>query len=75
MPKIAPIPTRTFEKFLTKVGCTFAGQHGDHRKWRRTGLARPVIVPVRKELPVFIISNNLRILGISHETYLKLMGK
>lgn len=75
MPKIAPIPWQTFEKFLLHVGCTFKRQKGDHRVYWRAGLNRPVILPTYGSLPVFIIRNNLRTLGIDHNTYLEVLKK
>jgi hypothetical protein len=48
---------------------------GDHRKYRKPGILRPLIIPREKELPQFIILNNLRTLGISREEYLSKMGK
>ncbi len=66
--RIVPIGWRQFEKFLRHVGCIYVGQEGSHRKWRRQGLTRPIIVP-RRLLTVSLIRNNLRTLGISHEEY------
>ena len=36
---------------------------------------RPVIFPEDKEIPVFIIRNNLRTLGINHNEYLSILDK
>jgi hypothetical protein len=41
----------------------------------RANLARSVIVPLSKELPEFVVSNNLRTAGISHKDYLVLLGE
>jgi predicted RNA binding protein YcfA (HicA-like mRNA interferase family) len=73
MAKLGKVSWQKFEKFLLKVGCEFIKQEGDHRKYRRPGLLRPVIIPRDKELPAFIIQNNLRTLGISKEEYQKIM--
>lgn len=40
----------------------------------KKGLIRPIIIPAIKDIPVFIIHNNLRLLGISHEEYLKIIS-
>jgi predicted RNA binding protein YcfA (HicA-like mRNA interferase family) len=48
---------------------------GDHVVLYKDGLARPVIVPLRKELPEFVVSNNLRTAGISRKDYLVLLGR
>lgn len=73
MAKLAPIHWRRFEKFLLFVGCRFVREKGDHRVYWRIGLLRPVIVPRDTQLPIFIIRNNLRVLGISVEEYLKIL--
>ena len=71
MAGITPIHHREFEKFLLKIGCQFVRQRGDHRIYWRDGLKRPVVVPTYKALPIFIIKNNLRIVDISTEEYLR----
>ncbi len=58
-----------FEKFLLAMGCELKGQEASHRKYKKAGILRPIIVPCRKELPDFIILNNLRTLGISREYF------
>ena len=73
MAKLAPIHWRRFEKFLLYAGCTFSREKGDHRIYVRDGMIRPVVVPRDTQLPVFIIRNNLRVLGVSVEEYLKIL--
>jgi predicted RNA binding protein YcfA (HicA-like mRNA interferase family) len=75
MPHIAPISWKDFEKFLLYIDCTFERQKGDHRVYSKAGLKRPIILPTYKSLPVFIIRNNLRTLGISHEEYFEILKK
>ena len=48
---------------------------GDHVVLTREGMARPVIVPLYKALPDFVVSNNLRTAGISRKEYLVLLGR
>jgi len=75
MPRVAPIKRREFEKFLEYVGCKFKRQKGDHLIWDRSNLKRPVVFPKDKEIPVFIIRNNLRTLGLSVDEYLEILKK
>lgn len=70
---IRPVSYQRFERFLKAVGCQFVHQRGGHRKWNRTDLNRPIIIPAERELPVFIILNALRVLKISHDEYLKIV--
>ena len=73
MPKLKPIHYKKFEKFLIKQGCRFIRQKGDHRVYYKNGLLRPLVIPAVKEIPVFVIRNNLRILGIEVKEYLKII--
>lgn len=75
MPRLTPIPRRRFEKFLEYVGCGYKRQKGDHLIWDRSDLKRPVVFPKDREIPVFIIRNNLRTLGLSPEEYLEILKK
>lgn len=73
--RLAPIHYKKFEKFLFFVGCHFKREKGDHRIYWREDLKRPVVIPRDKELPIFIIRNNLRILGIKREEYLEILKR
>ena len=73
MLRLTSIHWRKFEKFLLFVGCNFKREKGDHRIYWREDLKRPVVIPRDNELPVFIVRNNLRILGISPEEYLEIL--
>lgn len=75
MPALKPINWKKFEKFVLYVGCHFERKRGDHRVYQREDLKRPVIFPEDEEIPVFIIRNNLRTLGISHNEYLAILEK
>jgi predicted RNA binding protein YcfA (HicA-like mRNA interferase family) len=75
MSRVAPISWKRFEKFLLFVGCQFKREKGDHRIYWRADLKRPIVVPRDAALPIFIIRNNLRILNISFEEYLKILGR
>jgi len=74
MPKITALKWKEFEKFLLLVGCRFVRQKGSHRIYEKDGLSRPIVLPVYKSLPIFVIKNNLRILNISPEKYLKIIN-
>lgn len=69
MDKVGKVSWRRFEKFLLAIGCEFKSQEGSHRKYKKPGLLRPIIIPCDDELPPFIISNNLRTLGLSKDQF------
>lgn len=75
MPGLSPISKRKFEKFLTFVGCQLKRTKGDHYVYWRAGLKRPVIITTDREVPIFIIRNNLRTLGLSVDQYLEVLKK
>jgi predicted RNA binding protein YcfA (HicA-like mRNA interferase family) len=75
MSGLRPIHWKRFEKFLLAVGCEFKREKGDHRIYTKRGLARPVVIPRDTQLPVFILRNNLRVLGVDVEDYLKILKK
>ena len=73
MPKISPISWKKFDKFSVFVGCKLSRQKGDHLIYIRKDLIRPVVIPKENSIPIFVIRNNLRILNISHDEYLKIL--
>ena len=73
MSGIRSISWKKFEKFILFVGCYFERERGDHRIYWRDGLKRPIVFPKNKNLPVFIIRNNLRTLGMSVEEYIEIL--
>lgn len=75
MGKLAPIHWKKFEKFLFLVGCELKRTKGDHRIYWRVGLKRPIVIPTDAQLPVFVVRNNLRELGISPQEYLELLKR
>ncbi|MBI4668223.1 MAG: type II toxin-antitoxin system HicA family toxin [Elusimicrobia bacterium] len=75
MPRIFPVHWRKFEKFVLHLGCRYLRTAGDHIFYSRSDLKRPVVFPKLSDIPVFIIKNNLKTLGISRDAYLKLLEK
>jgi len=75
MARLVAVNWKKFEKFLLYIGCRFTREKGDYRVYWRNGLKRPVVVPRDGDLPVFIIRNNLRILGISPEEYIEILER
>jgi len=73
MAKLTPIKRDKFEAFLRLIGCTLKRIKGDHLIYYRTGLKRPVVITADREVPVFIIRNNLRTLEMSPEEYINII--
>lgn len=75
MPKKLLVTWKRFEKFLIFVGCTFEREKGDHRIWGRGNLVRPIVFPRVNPLPLFIVRNNLRVLGMSWQEFEEIWKK
>lgn len=73
MPKITPIDSKTLGKIFLSKGFILSRIEGDHFVYTKPDCPRPVIIPKRKDVPVFIIKNNLRTAGISREEYFELL--
>ena len=75
MPKFSPENWRTVEAVFLAAGFRFARQEGGHRSYSKAGVARPVVIPAYKEVPVFIIRNNLKTAGLTRDEYFALLEK
>lgn len=75
MPHLTPIDKLKFHRFLIYIGCKLTRTKGDHRIYWRENIKRPVVITEDKIVPVFIIRNNLRTLGISPEEYTEILKK
>lgn len=75
MPKFKPEHWRTVEAVFLADGFRFVRQEGSHRSYVKEGVARPVVIPTYKDVPVFIIRNNLKTAGISRDGYFALLEK
>jgi predicted RNA binding protein YcfA (HicA-like mRNA interferase family) len=75
MPKISPIPARKLMKVFEKAGFSCVRIEGDHYVYTKEGVMRPIVIPDWREIPVFIIKNNLRSANISREEYFTLLAE
>ena len=73
--KIKPTHYQVQVKIFEMAGCVFARTKGDHLIYHYPGAIRPVVIPKYKEVPKFIIRNNMRIIGMSREKYVNLLHK
>ncbi len=73
MPPLRPLDYRTLAKVFEQDGFAFNRQRGDHLIYTKPGVKRPLVIPMYKELPVFIIKNLLRGAGMSREQYFNLL--
>jgi predicted RNA binding protein YcfA (HicA-like mRNA interferase family) len=70
---IKPTHYQVQVKIFKMAGCVYARTKGDHLIYHYPGAIRPVVIPKYKEVPAFVIKNNMRIIGMSRETYFELL--
>jgi predicted RNA binding protein YcfA (HicA-like mRNA interferase family) len=75
MPKISSIPAWKLRKIFEMAGYVCVRTEGDHFVFTKQGVMRPVVIPDWKEVPVFIIKNNIRTAGITRDEYFALLDK
>jgi len=75
MSRFTQIHWRKLVKILELDGAVIVGQTGDHIEMKKEGAKRRLVVPKYKNLPVFIIKNNLETAGIPRKRYFELLDK
>lgn len=75
MPRLRPVSHKRLAKVFEMAGYTCTRIEGDHMIFTKLGAIRPIVIPRYTEVPVFVIKNNLRIAGISRDTYLALLSR
>lgn len=75
MARLTPIHWRKLLKICELEGCILVGQTGDHLELKKEGAKRRIVIPRYRDIPVFIIENNLKTAGISRKRYFELLQK
>ena len=73
MPSLRPVNYSTLVAVFQKDGFIFDRQAGDHLIYTKPGVKRPLVIPMYRAVPVFIIKNLLRTSGMSRERYFELL--
>ena len=73
MPKISTVHYRKLVRVFEQKGFVFDRQEGDHLIYVRDNIKRPIVIPMYKSVPVFIVLNNLKTAGIPRKEYLALL--
>lgn len=71
MPRLTPVHYRKLAKVFEKKGFVYVRTRGDHLIYEKEGLIRPIVIPMYKEIPEFIVLGNLKTAGITRKEYLK----
>ena len=75
MPKLSPVSYKKLAKVFEAEGFRHVRTEGDHMVYTKSGVIRPVVIPMYAAIPVFIIKNNLKTAGILPERYFELLGQ
>lgn len=75
MPKLAPTHWTALEKIFLLDGWRFHRQEGSHRSYVKPGVARPIVIPTYRAVPVSIIRNNMKTANMSRERYFELLSR
>ena len=73
MAAVRPTSYEVQVKVFEAAGCKYSHTRGDHLVYHYAGAVRPVVIPKYKEVPVFIIKNNMKVIGLSREEYLRIL--
>ena len=73
--KIKPTHYEIKVKIFEMAGCVYSRTKGDHLIYHFPGAIRPVVIPKYKEVPAFVIMNNMRVIGMSREECFEFLSK
>ena len=73
--KIRPTHYQVQVKIFEMAGCVHTRTKGDHLIYHYPGAVRPVVIPKYKEVPTFVIKNNMRVIGMSRVEYLEFLER
>jgi predicted RNA binding protein YcfA (HicA-like mRNA interferase family) len=74
MRPLRPIGYESLIKVFEQDGFTLRRQRGDHLIYTKPGVPRPLVIPMYRAVPVFIIKNLLRTSGMTRERYFELLA-
>jgi predicted RNA binding protein YcfA (HicA-like mRNA interferase family) len=73
MPRITPVSWKVLECIFKQEGFLLERQKGSHRAYSKSGVLRPVIIPMYREIAVDIIKSNMKSAGMSRDRYFELL--
>lgn len=71
--KIKPTNWQTQVKIFEKYGCVFVRQKGDYLIFHHENAKRAVVIPKYDEIPVTVIRNNMKTVGMTREEYFSIL--
>jgi predicted RNA binding protein YcfA (HicA-like mRNA interferase family) len=75
VPRLTPVHWQKIVCVFESDGFIVTRQEGDHVIMTKPDCLRPLVVPQYRDVPVFVIRNNLRTAGMSRERYFELLSR
>ena len=75
MASIRPLPYQRGARIFERAGCAYSHTKGDHLIYHYPGAIRPVVIPKYREVPVFIIQNNMKVIGLSRDRFFQIQSE
>jgi predicted RNA binding protein YcfA (HicA-like mRNA interferase family) len=75
MPALRPVHYKDLIRVFEQDGFIYNRTEGDHSIYTKEGVRRPVVIPLYRAVPVFIIKNLLRTAGMSRDRYFALLTR
>jgi predicted RNA binding protein YcfA (HicA-like mRNA interferase family) len=69
VPAIRPAHYQELVRVLEQDGFIYDRTEGEHRIYTKPGVGRPLVIPMYRAVPVFLIKNLLRSADMSRERY------
>ena len=73
--RIKPTTYQIQVRIFEEAGCVYVRTQGDHLVYHYPGARRPVVIPKYKEVPVFVIRNNMKVIGMSADEYIAILNR
>ena len=73
MPALRPVHYKDLVRIFEHDGFAHDRTEGDHLIYIKEGVRRPLVIPMYRAVPVFIIKNLLRTSGMSRNRYFELL--
>ncbi len=75
MAKLTPIHYKKLVRIFELASAKIVGQKGSHIILKKPSAKRRLVIPTYKQIPVFIIKNNMKTANMSRERYFELLKK
>lgn len=73
--RITPIHYRKLVKIFELDGWVKVKQKGSHISFKKPNYVRKVVIPRRKNVPVYVIESNMATANVDRERYFELLDK